>query len=532
MPKLPTYTASTQPGVISGGRMATAEDFGAVDLSSAAAAVRKAGTAYIQDAEEGETRQVLVRQAEIRAKYAKRLDDAALSGEDIGKIREELDTELSTVSDGLTTRKAADAAALHTANTGAIFDSQANQIQVTRATLTARVEGAKFLNTTGAIVASNPTYLPQGEKDVDAFVATLSRVPPEKRAIIAEELKQGLNVAAAMANARIDPEGTKRAVEGGAYNITPEQRQQVIGRADAEVRAKRTDEAYKRAEAEYQERERDEKARDSLFKGIMAGTVRARDVLDNPDLRPGTREHLVVFIEQRAKALAGQERKSDTATFNALYQSIIAPDGTPGKIYNTDAVFEAVKAGKLNTTDAERLRGIVMGQKDVNGRTFATKLYGRVADIKAALRQDPVMSAQPELSEAVQQRVVTLAEQRSEELRKENKSPNEMFNPNSKDYFFTPALLKQATNDAKAARDAMLPKAVRVSSQAEYDALDPGTNYIDSAGRPGVKKGPAKTSAPAVAPENDLQDWMRATGGRLLPGQTQAQAIADWKAGR
>lgn len=509
MPKLPTYAAPKADGVISGGRMASADDFAAPDASGLAATVRRAGQNYIAATEEDESRKVLVRQAEIRAKYAKRLDEATVSSEDLGKIREELDNELSTVGDGLVTRKGAETAQLHAANTGAIFDNQANQIQVTRATLEARVAGASFLNSTGAIVASNPSYLPQAEKDVDAFMETLSKVPPAQRAVLAADLKQNLNVAAAMANARIDPEGTKRAVEGGSYTLTPEQRQQVIGRADAEVRAKRTDEAYKRADAEYQERERDEKARDTMFKGIMAGTVRARDVLDNPDLRPATREHLTLFIEQRAKALAGQEKKSNPTAVRDLWMRINAPDGTPGKIYNGDAIFEAVQAGTVNTTDANQLNNLVAGQRDANGRSFQQRLSGRMQTIIGSMRADPVYQAHPELAASIQLELVARLEKRSDDIRKAGQSPDSLLEPESKDYFFKPGTLKSVADDVKERQRALLPQPVDLRATPDQaTSIGVGQPFVDPKGVTRVmtpqmlevlKKAP--TAAAVAAPE-------------------------------
>lgn len=538
MPKLPTFTAKAESGVISGGRMATAEDLSGGDLSTIGATVRKAASTYLADAEENESRTVLVKQAEIRAKYAKRLDEAAINGEDIGKIREELDSELSTVSEGLVTRKGADTAALHSANTGAIFDNQANQIAVTRAVAEARVAGASFLNSTGAIIAANPSYLPQAEKDVDAFTATLTRVPPEKRAAMAADLKQNMNVAAAMANARLDPEGTLNAVKGGAYNMTPEQRGQVIHQAEATVRANRAEAAYTRAEAQYQEHKADEKARDSHFKNIMAGTATARQILDDPSLMPATREHLVTFMEQRTKALAGQEKKSDPAAVRDLWLRINAPDGSPNKIYNGDAIFEAVNSGKVNTTDANQLNSLVANQRDVNGRGFAQRLGGRMQTVIGAMRNDVVLQQQPELAASIQMEIISRVEKRSDEMRKAGQSPDALLDPESKDYFFKPGTLKSIANDVQARARELAPQHVDLRTTPEaVGTVEIGQTFIDPKGVTRVMSKELKaklgSGAPAAAaPQDDFAGWMKATGGVLKPGQTQAQAIAEWKAGR
>jgi hypothetical protein len=527
MPKLPTYTAKLDGGAISGGRRATAEDLGSSDFSAAAHRIQKVGSEAITVMEEDESRKVLVGQAEIRAKYAKRLDEAAVNGEDLGKIREELDNELSAVTDGLQTRRGAETAALHAANTGAMFDNQANNIKVTRATVEARVAGAKFLNGIGAILATNPTYLPQAEQDIDAFVATLSRIPPEKRAAIAEDLKQNANMAAAMTNARLDPEGTKTAVQGGKFNLTPEQRQQVVNQADATVRAKRVDEAYQRSQKEYEERERDETARDGWFKQIMTTGAKAQDILNDPKLRPQSREHLVLFMEQRAKALAGQERKSDPGAVRELWMAIHAPDGTPGKIYTNDAIFEAVKAGRVNTTDANQLNSLVANQKDENNRSFGTRLHGRMQTVSAAMRSDPRYANQPELSAAIQIEMVTRAEREAGRLRKEGKSPDALLDPESKDYLFKPGFIKATAEDVQRQADAARPKLVDLRAAPEAaTSIEVGTAFLDPRGVQRVmtkellatlkKQAPAPAAQPKSAERKPMSGELYDIGPKTL----------------
>ena len=494
MPKLPTFTASSGQGVVSGGRRATAEDMGAVDLSASVHAVQRAGEGFIQAKEDDESRKVLVSQAEIRAKYAKRLDDAVISGEDTDKIKEELNNDLSTVSEGLVTRKGADTAALHAANTGAIFDNQASQIQVTRAVVQAKVDGAKFINGLANQVSRDPSSLKSNEESVNAFVATLTRIPAEKRVAFATEWRQDLNVAAALAMARVDPEGAKKAVQEGQFDLTVPQREHIINRADETTRAIRTDKMYERQEADYQKREKDLEARDEYFKQIMRGGFSMQKALDDPRLSPQSREHLALMQEARGKAFAGQERKSDQKVKRDLWLRINAPDGTPGKIYTTDAIFEAVKAqseGKpgLSTADADQLNGMVANQKDENNRGFSTRLNGRMQLVVGAMRSSPEYSNQPELAAAVQIEMMTQVEKKAQELRKAGKSPDDLLNPESKDYFFKPNVIKTLASDVKAQQKAQLPKVV---SPEDYAALPVGAQYVDSNGNVAVKKAQRK----------------------------------------
>jgi len=438
MPRLPTRSADIQPGAISGGRRAGPEDTGVVDLQPAVRAVQGAAEGVLQGREEDESRKVLVQQAEIRAKYAKRLDEAATSGEELGKIREELDADLSKVSESLQTRKGLETAQMHAANTGAVFDNQANNIAVTRATLEARVEGAKFLNSTGAIVGSNPSYLPQAEQDVDAFVATLSRVPPEKRAAIAADLKNNLNVAAAMRQAQIDPDGTIAAVKGGQYNLDPTQRLQIEREAEREKRAQEADRERVKLEARREEAEKVDLARGEMLDGIIKGKVRWADIRDNPAFAgpqgANAKKELFLMMEARNKEMAGGEKRSNPVVEKNLWMAIHAPQGDPRKIYNATPIFEAVQRGDINTNTANQLNAMVANQKDENNQRISSHLNGLMSIVGRSLSQDPRYIGQPGIVAEIQMDYQDRVTKRVTALRDAKKDPMEAFNPASKDF--------------------------------------------------------------------------------------------------
>lgn len=493
MPKLPTFTADLGAAPISGGRRATAQDFGAGDGIEMGRRIGKAAENFFSDAEAEETRKALIASSELRAKYARALDEAALTGADTEKLKEQMQEEFAKVGENFATKRGAESLQLYTSNTELMFDEQSNRIRVQRAAATARLEGAKFLNSASEIMRSNPLYLEVAEKDADAFVNTLQNISPEMRAEIAAGLKKELNMAAAIAAARLDPEGTKKRLESGEWNLTPQQRETATGKADSEIRARRADEAYQRSVKEYEERERDDKARDRHFAAIIGGTATRRSIMDDADLRPQTREHLIVFMEARAKERTTQEKASNPTVKRDLWLRVHAPDGDPKRIFNGDAIFEAVAKGQLNTTDANQLNILVANQKDENNRTFGTRLQARMTTVAGVMRSSPEFAAQPELSAAIQLEMMAQVEQRTALLRKENKDPSVLLDPNAKEYYFTPDRLKQVADDVKARTRAMggQPDPVRVDSQEAYDALEPGTPYIDTQGNPGVKRGPA-----------------------------------------
>lgn len=505
MPTLKTYTAQVRPAPINGGRRASGDDFGVNTGAGIAKAVASGVNAYVTDTEESESRKVLVSQAEIRAKYAKRLDDAAINGEDLGKIKEELTSEMSTISEGLVTRKGSDTAAIHAANTTAVFDNQANNIAVSRAYSAAITEGAKFTEALCQQVIRSPSALAQAEADVDAFAATLTRVSPENKNKLVTKWKQDLNVAAVTRATQLDPEGTKAAVEAGQYSLSADQRIDAIKYAGTVQSANRAAKALERADADYQERKRDEEATDGYVKRIVGGSVPAREILNDPNLSARSREHLILFQESRAKALASGDRKSNPAVVRDLYLSAIAPEGTPGKIYTIDPIFQAVKDGKINTTDADRLRGIVAGQKDENGRTFGSQLYGRLQVVQGALRGAPQYQAQPELAAQIVTTLAARAERAAEEARKAGKSPTSILDPDSKDYFFKPGMLKAVEDDVQQQMRAAMPKSVDLRVNPEAAAtVEINQTFVDPNGvtrvmTPQLKEALKKNPPPAAA---------------------------------
>lgn len=487
MPKFPTGGLAPLGDLpIGGGRRAGAEDFGSgvgEAISQVGGTVQKVATKAYDDIGEAEARTALISSTEIRAKYAKRLDEAAINGEDLGKIQEEMNNELSQVGDGFATKKGQQQLQFYTANSNIMFDQASSAIQVKRAGAEAQLQGQKFLKNTAALINSNPSYLTVAEKDVDAFTQTLVRVPPEQRAKINEDLRNNLNVTAALAAGRLDPWSTKQKLEEGEWDLTPEQRTQAINAADAQIRARRTDETYARAEKEYQQKEMDETARGEWLKSVIGGTATAKAILEDGRLFPTTQEHMIGLMEQRAREQRGEGKASDPVTYNKLWMAVNAPDGEPGKIYNADEIFAAVKSGLINTTDANKLMGQLSSQRDENGRSLAVRLQGRISTVAAAMRAAPQYAAQPELAAAIQNQMVVDVEQKSAALRQANKNPEALLDPNSPDFYFTPNRIKMVADDVSRQMEALRPKLPDLRTNPnDWSNVPVGTPFIDPNG--------------------------------------------------
>jgi hypothetical protein len=499
MPVLKTYTATIGPAPAAGGRRASAEDFGAgAGLAGAGKAVQDSGEKILDNKEQEESRKALITSTELRAKYARELDEAALSGGDTAALKEKMAADFARVGETFSTKRGVEAANYYAANSELMYDEQANRIEVQRAAANARLQGSKFLNDAAAVIRSNPNALAGAEADADALVSTFPKLRPDERLAITAELKQQLSMSAALAAGRVNPEQAIKDLEGGRWNLKPGDRETAVNQAENEIRARRTEAAVLRADAERQKNERDNLARDRHFKALFDGAFSARAVMDDPDLSPQTREHLIVFAEQRAKALTTQEKASDPIAVRDLWMRIHAPETDERRIYNGNAIFEAVSAGKINTADANQLNILVANQKDENNRTIGSKLTGLMNTVQRALSADPRFGAQPALVAEIQNDYQARVWDKVSEYRASGKNPSDLFIPGSKDSVvsreFIQASIDGVTGRANAKAEQDIPV---ITTQDQYDKLAPGTVFRNEMGTV-LTKPEAAASAPAV----------------------------------
>src|SRR4051812_36349842 len=116
MPILPTYTATGETGYSlgyhSGGRRA---DDGDYQGGEGLRVVAKAANHAIDEVGQAESRKAVVDATEVRAQYAQRLDKAAISGEELGPIKEQMNTDLAKIGEGLYTPQGQSELRLHSA---------------------------------------------------------------------------------------------------------------------------------------------------------------------------------------------------------------------------------------------------------------------------------------------------------------------------------------------------------------------------------------------------------------------------------
>ena len=128
-----------------------------------------------------------------------------------------------------------------------------------------------------------------------------------------------------------------------------------------------------------------------------------------------------------------------------------APEGTPGKIYNTDLIYEATKKGQLSIQHDAYLRNLVGGQPDANNQKIQGRLRSMVSDfgrgISANLEIQAMAQADKGLPMELQNTFRARVEDKMQELRQINEPPSQVFDPKSRHFVgsreFTQSVLQE-----------------------------------------------------------------------------------------
>jgi hypothetical protein len=505
MGKLTNYTAPVSTPE-TGFQRATPESMGSA-VGAGLEALGKGTEHFYHQMGEDEARTALVASSQIRAKYAAALDEAQASGADTAPLKEKMTDELSAVGENFNTKRGQQSLALHSAQSTMMFDDQANRIAVHRAAEAAQLQGKVFLDSESATLRSTPTALPLALQNVDAFINTLQNVPPTKKALIREQLVEQLNLAAVMSSTRIDPPGTKTKLENGEWTLTAANREMGIRSAESHIREIRADERAARQDAEYVAHKASEEASQTVLNNLFAGHLTDANIFNNPDILEPKKETLLRFKEWYTNYKDGQKNKSHPKEMMDLWLATHAPADDPRKIYNSDMVFRYADRDMINPAEAEKAINWVANQKDENNVKFMSRLQGKMTTIRAGMTADPKWAAQGELSSAVQLEIMSRAEIRSKELRREGpngQDPTSIFDPDSKNFMFKPGLLESVATDIRAQhRNLMTPQP---KTPEEYKVIEPGTVYVDTDGRTKIKGKPEGTApAPRAATSLDIQ---------------------------
>lgn len=497
MPRLKGYTADLTATPISGGRRAEGSDLAPGGLVEVGREIRGAIEKQVEATELAEQRRVLVEQAKIRQQTGKELEEAELSDADVDKIRERLESNLSAVGETLATKRGAEAAAVHSANTLNIFDSAVNQIKVRRATVEARTQSREFIAAQGGLVTSSPSYLGVATKEVDSFMETFKgRVPPEQLAEMASGLKQQLNVSAVRALSKLTPESVVERLNRGEFDLSPDQRADEITRAEQQVKAQQADAARVRADEEYNRRKLSEDAQDLWFKDIVAGKARETDIVGDERLTTRDRQHTVALLRAETARKMGQDRAPNATAERNLMLRIYAPEGDPQKIYTNDAVYAALASSdpreQINSEQFTRLTSHAANARDPNNSTVNSRFNEAMRRFSEGANQDHYLKVVPGGAAEASLAWAAAVRTRMDEERNASppRNPARLFEPGHKDSVVTAEFMAPFILDARRRGKASIAAEAQaaggvVDLRATPDVvstIDVGAQFVDPRG--------------------------------------------------
>jgi len=493
VPKLPQFTAQLGGAPISGGRAASASDFGA-DVGAATTALGRTGLRIAeglkQDEAQRNARDALVGIAQLHQRTAQELKGAELSGGPLDPIREKLQDSLDELRGSMSTNHGIATVDLHSANTLRVFEGQVALMATERAGLEARTKGNALLDSLGTTIAGNPSYLPEAEKLLEGFMQEYgpqvidgqpakARLSPQVIAGRTQELIRHANITAVAALSRIDPTGTKARLEAGEFNLTGEQRIQEIGRAETMIEAREARRQNQAKFAAWERQQASEEASDRYLKQIFGNTFNEEEAVIDTVLERVDREHLVVFNTRYWDEKTGTGRKSDQTVLRRMFVRAYAPDDDPSKITTSTPILAAVRDGSLNTADAKQLISAVAEMRDPNNSPIGRQLYDIQNVVTNAFLND-IQYANEKGGKIKAAGIVNAwlfdVRARMDERRQDSKKGaiRDLFNPADKDYVGNPLYIKRFEQAAKGVPT--------VTSPEERAALPAGTVYQDTAG--------------------------------------------------
>ena len=235
MPTLPQqYIAPAVDRPATGGRRATAEDFGA-SIGTVGKDLQEFQRKLAADAEEDEARKALVGSSQVRAESAQKVADAEKSGAELEPIKKEMLDKLAKIGENFVTKKGASAVQLYTANSILMFDETANRIGTQRAYSGATQQAQNFMKSEGALIVQSPSYLKIAEANAKAFVDMFPNVSPQKRTEIVNHMVDGYNITAAREAVLLNPTEAKAKLENGEWALDPVKRLDLIDYAKNKV---------------------------------------------------------------------------------------------------------------------------------------------------------------------------------------------------------------------------------------------------------------------------------------------------------
>jgi hypothetical protein len=228
----------------------------------------------------------------------------------------------------------------------------------------------------------------------------------------------------------IKPEIAEEQLNSGKWDeyLSPGQKQELASAIRTEKRAKKAEADLYDANSKRLKQERDGQIENDFIARAVNGTLNVRDIIDSP-LDARAKEHWLDRIEKEAR----QEVKPNGTVIAGLFDRIYLPDGDPNKITDEKELNQHFR--HLGFENLQKLRNELAGKNTIQGR-HENALKKSVFDTykNQITKANPLLGIKDQDGDENYTRFLLAAKDFIEAKKKEGKTNQQIFDPDSPDY--------------------------------------------------------------------------------------------------
>lgn len=504
MPRIQDYQTTVSAQADIGGRRATVADFG--NVVDNGAALSQAADYIGEVVQRQEVSDVSAKMAEKRAEWTVKLQERANESE-LGdpefasKFNEDFNNDISGLGDNIHTAAGRRVFKQSQAELTAHFVQSAGMYQAKSAGEKSVLDYSRALDANRNTLIADPsqfkTVLADSTRALDDREGSYAKMPAVDREKLKRQTEETLALSAVQGEIRLDPKAALDRLKDGAWashldadKTFTMQRQAEIGIHAKELEAARLEAAARKREGEAQ------KATENKFIAKLVEdptSLSAKSVSDS-NMLPDDKIKWLGIIDRAAKPGV---MKTDPGVYLDLFERAHLPVDDPRAIKDESELDKYF--GKGLTMDAlKELRAEVSGKRTPEGQVEAELKKGLIDFAKSSLTgSNNVLGWRDPKGDEQLQRYMSYFLPEFAKQRQAGKSAIELLSPDSPDY------LGKAIDQYKRPMAQMLkdrigglgevgdPLAIAVpqpKSEAEYNALPKGSNYIGTDGKTKVKQ--------------------------------------------
>lgn len=500
--QLPYQPQTESRGPISGGRAASAVDFGAnTGLQEASRALDTVATAVNRAAEMDDSAAASRMVAETRAKWAIKLQEdmkyaesqlfdpvikpapegimggggepdvqapsmlaqrtqpQKLSYKDFAeKYVNGLNDEILSLRGNMQTRQGTTVFDNMMGNLRSDFTTRAFEAQADLAGRKAVADFNGTVNANANTLMADPTHFTEVLRETADTFRNMSNIPAGLRDKLWQETQSKLAMAAGRGLIDANPMVALKSLRDGVYDefVTPEQKKQLIGESITEMKAVEVMAEKLRKQAKEQQAMAREATNNDFLDKFQQGKLAWNDVKGSnlEAMGEGSKNFWLGMLERQARE-GTTPVKTDAALYWDLTRRINLPAGDPRKITDQDQLLGY--HDRISISDLKDLRTQAVQARGEDGSKLGTDTNRFLESMRAQFIKAPIGVPDPQGEEAFYKFNFALREE-MEKYREANKNPRDLLDPNSPSYFgkqmklFTPSQqerINSMVNNAK-----------------------------------------------------------------------------------